>query len=111
MEFDLLENLENLSLYEEFLLKFADGGRLNRLARFEFASGKFPKAAEAFSLGSLGEKEATSFVLNNCTNDRSHDGVRLLSSCHELPVSALGWSDAVEALGLLELANLFFHGV
>jgi hypothetical protein len=32
------------------------------------------------------------------------------SSYHDLPVPALGWSDAAEAFGLLELANLFFHG-
>jgi len=32
------------------------------------------------------------------------------SSCHDLPVPALGWSDAAEAIGLFELANLFFHG-
>jgi hypothetical protein len=27
-----------------------------------------------------------------------------------LPVSTLGWSDAADAIGLLEMANLFFHG-
>jgi hypothetical protein len=32
------------------------------------------------------------------------------SSFHDLPVSAFSWSDAAEALGLFELANLFFHG-
>jgi hypothetical protein len=26
-----------------------------------------------------------------------------------LPVPSLGWSDAADAIGLLELANLFFH--
>jgi hypothetical protein len=31
------------------------------------------------------------------------------SSCHDLPVSALGRTDAADAIGLLELANLFFH--
>ena len=32
------------------------------------------------------------------------------SSCHDLPVPALGWSDAADAIGLLDMANLFFHG-
>jgi len=32
------------------------------------------------------------------------------SSCHDLPVPALGRTDAADAIGLLELANLFFHG-
>jgi hypothetical protein len=27
-----------------------------------------------------------------------------------LPVPALGWSDAADAIGLLDMANLFFHG-
>ncbi len=31
------------------------------------------------------------------------------SSCHDLPVPAFSWSDAAKAIGLLELANLFFH--
>ena len=32
------------------------------------------------------------------------------SSCHDLPVPTLGRTDAADAIGLLELANLFFHG-
>ena len=33
-----------------------------------------------------------------------------VSSSHGLPVATLGRSNAAKALGLLELANLFFHG-
>jgi hypothetical protein len=72
--------LENLGLNEKLLLKFPDEGRLNGLALLELASGKFPKAAMAFSLGSLGEKEVPGFVLNNCTNDGNHYGFRQGSS-------------------------------
>ena len=32
------------------------------------------------------------------------------SSFHDLPDPAFSWPDAEKALGLLELANLFFHG-
>ena len=31
-------------------------------------------------------------------------------SFHDVPVPAFSWSDAAEALALLELANLFVHG-
>jgi hypothetical protein len=30
-------------------------------------------------------------------------------SCHDLPVPSFGRTDAADAIGLLELANLFFH--
>ena len=77
MVFDRLKNLENLRLNEELLLKFPDEGRFERFAFLKLSSGKFPKAAEALSLGSLGKKEPPGFVLNNCTNDGNHIAEKL----------------------------------
>jgi len=75
--FDRLKNLENLSLNEEFLLKFPDEGCFERFAFLKLSSGKFPKAAETLSLGSLGEKEPPRFVLNDSANDGNHIAEKL----------------------------------
>lgn len=77
MVFNHFKDLKNLSLNKEFFLKFPDQGRLNRLAFLKLSSGKFPKAAETLSLGSLGKKEPPGFVLNNCTNDGNHIAEKL----------------------------------
>jgi hypothetical protein len=78
--FNHFEDLKNLGLNKEFLLKFPDQGRLNRFAFLKLSSGKFPQAAEALSLGSLGEKEPASFVFNNGANNGNHYGFRQGSS-------------------------------
>ena len=70
--FDLFEDFENLGLNEEFLLKFPDQSRLNRLSLFKLSAGKFPKTTETFSLRSLGEKKAPGFVLNDGANNGNH---------------------------------------
>jgi hypothetical protein len=65
-------------------------------------SPRLRHARHSLKKASLGKKEAPSFIFNNFADDGSYYGFS--------QVPAIAWIDAAKALGLIELADLFFYG-